>query len=451
MSDSKSISHASSNRLSFAKSKEFTKRIERAIPGGAHTYSRGSDQFPINAPNGVVRAKGARFWDVDGNCLIDWHMALFSSALGYSHPEVNQAVVDVIHDGVGFSRPALRELEIAEQFLSILGGDMVKFAKHGSTVTTAAVKLARAFTGRAKVAVPIEHPFFSFDDWFIASTPTDFGIPEALKQLTLQFSYNNLESLHSLFRENPGEIACVMMEGVRWDPPQKGFLQGVRELCDKEGTLLVIDEMINGMKIAVRGATEYFGIRADLTTWGKGLANGYSASALSGRAEIMELGGFEPEGEPKLFLVSTTHGAELSGLAAMSKTMDILRDGSIIRGNMERGQVLRRRIDAVTARHALEHQLIFTGYPCLWFVEIRNAQGEMDNGLKTLFMQELIARGIFFQGVFCMTPAHSENEVEETVQAWDAACAVLREAIDLGSVAGLLEGREIRPVFRKTR
>jgi glutamate-1-semialdehyde 2,1-aminomutase len=440
-----------SNRLSFTESRKFTKRIERVIPGGAHTYSRGSDQFPVNAPNGVTRAKGARFWDVDGNCLVDWHMALFSAALGHAHPEVNQAVVDVIQDGVGFSRPAFREMEIAEQFLSILGGDMVKFAKHGSTVTTAAVKLARGFTGRAKVAVPIEHPFFSFDDWFIASTPANFGIPNALKNLTLQFSYNDLESLHALFRANPGEIACVIMEGVRWDPPHAGFLEGVRELCDKEGALLIIDEMINGMKMAVRGATEYFDVRADLTTWGKGLANGFSASALSGRAEIMELGGLEPEGKPKLFLVSTTHGAELSGLAAMSKTIDLLRDGAIIRDNWTRGEALRKRIDTITARHGLEKNLVFTGYPCLWFVETRNKQGDMDNGLKTLFMQELLACGVFFQGVFYMTPAHGDAEIEETTQAWDAACTVFREAIDGGSVAGLLEGREVKPVFRKTR
>jgi glutamate-1-semialdehyde 2,1-aminomutase len=199
-------------------------------------------------------------------------------------------------------------------------GDMVKFAKNGSTVTTAAVKLARAYTGRSRVALCREHNFFSYDDWFIVTTPCDFGIPKDTRSLSVGFGYNDLASVEALFSEREHDIACLIMEPVKFDPPKPGFLEGVRDLCRAHGTVFILDEMITGFKWGLKGASGYFGVRADITTWGKGIANGFSACALTGRAEIMELGGIRREGANKLFLISTTHGAETTGeqLAARS-------------------------------------------------------------------------------------------------------------------------------------
>lgn len=439
----------SDKRLSFEKSKAFTRALERVVPGGAHTYSKGRDQFPENAPNGITHGLGARVWDADGNELIDWSMGLTSVSLGHAHPEVNKAVCDAIQSGVNFQRPAALELQAAETILGLTGTDMVKFAKHGSSVTTAAVKLARAFTGRAKVAVPREHPFFSFDDWFIGITATDSGIPEILKQFSLTFSYNDITSLHALFKAHPSEIACVILEPVKFDVPKDDFLQKVRELCTANGAVLVLDEMVTGLKFGVPGASKYFGIEADLYTYGKGIANGFTAAALTGRGDIMRQGGLEPEGARKLFLLSTTHGAESSGLAAMMKTIEILKDGTLIAANWETGRRIRAGVEAVIARHGLQARLKLVGYPCLLALAVQNGEGQDDAPLRTYLMQEMIARGVLFQGLFYATPSHGKREVEETLAAFDSACGAVAGVVVRGNVDGLLQGPVVKPVFRR--
>jgi len=438
------------DRLTFEKSIAFTQAIERRVPGGAHTYSKGRDQFPKQAPSGISRGAGARVWDIDGNELVDWSMGLTSVSLGHGYQPVVDRVSAVIQDGVNFQRPAALELEAAESILSLTGGDMVKFARHGSSVTTAAVKLSRGFTGRSKIAVPEDHPFFSFDDWFIGSTAADFGIPEAVKGFTVKFRYNDIESLHALFAEHRDEIACVMLEPVRFEPPENGFLEAVRALCDREGAVLVFDEMVTGLKIAVPGAGSYFGVVPDLSTWGKGIANGFAAAALTGRGDILRLGGLEPEGARRLFLLSTTHGAESVGLAAMMATLDQFRDGRIVAENWTAGADLRSRIDAIFARYGLQDYLKLTGYPCLFLLESAAPEGCDAMTFRTLLLQELIAWGVLFQSLFVITPSHGPREIEDTVSAFDRACEVYRQAVDARSVEGLLEGPAIKPVFRRT-
>jgi glutamate-1-semialdehyde 2,1-aminomutase len=437
------------NRLTFAKSKAFTERIEQLIPGGAHTYTKGRDQFPQEVSNGIVRGRGARVWDADGNCLVDWSMGLTAVSIGHAHPEINKAVFEAIENGVNFQRPAELELQAAEAFLAMAGTDMVKFAKHGSVVNTAAVKLARGFTHRAKVAVPKEHPFFSFDDWFIGTTAADFGIPDELKRLTLTFSYNDIASLHALFRQHPGEIACVMMEPVKFDAPVGDFLGEVGALCRREGAVFILDEMVTGFKFGVPGAARYFGVDADIYTFGKGIANGFAACALTGRGDLMRLGGLDPVGARKLFLLSTTHGAESSGLAAMVKTIELFQDGSLISANWANGAALRSNLEAVIAKHGLERNLRIIGYPCLMALETNGPAGAPDMAFRTLFLQEMIMRGILFQGLFMFSPSHGPPEVEATTAAFDESCAVYRTALERGSVDGLLVGPPIKPVFRR--
>lgn len=340
------------SKLDFTKSKAFTHRALAAIPGGTHTYSRGADRYPQNAPNGITHGKGAHIWDADGNEFIDWAMGLTAVSLGHAYPQVDDAVCETIRKGVIFQCTSQVELEAAETFLSCTNTDMVKFARHGSCVTSAAVKLARAYTGRACVAIPREHPFFSFDDWFIGTTPCDFGIPEELKRYTKLFSYNDIESVHRLFKENPDEIACIILEPVKFSPPENNFLQELRELCTEKGVVLIFDEMITGFRFDKPGACRYFGVEGDLYTYGKGMANGYAASALTGRGDIMRMGGVEPEGARKLFLLSTTHGGESVGMAAVTATLKVLADGTIIKKNWEIGENLRNRLNKIISNHS---------------------------------------------------------------------------------------------------
>lgn len=435
----------------FEKSKAFSRAIHEVVPGGAHTYSKGDDQFPSNAPGAITHGKGARVWDLDGNEFIDCSMGLTSVSIGHGYEPVAQAVAKAALEGTNFQRPAALELQAARTFLETVdAGDMVKFGKNGSTVTTAAVKLARAYTGRSRVALCREHNFFSYDDWFIVTTPCDLGIPEDTKSLSVAFSYNDLDSVAALFKKRDHDIACLIMEPVKFDPPRAGFLEGVRDLCRENGVVFILDEMISGFKWRLEGASQYLGVKADLTTWGKGIANGFSACALTGRADIMELGGIRREGEKKLFLISTTHGAESTGLAAMVQTIEEFRTHGMIESNWGRGEMLKSSLKETIRRHGLDHYLDVVGYPCLFALVCRNAERSPDDGFRTLMMQEMIANGVLFQGLFYPTWSHREPECDTILTAFDASCAVYKRAIDAGTCGGLLVGPPAKPVFRRT-
>lgn len=434
----------------FSKSREFSSRIHDLIPGGAHTYSKGDDQFPYNAPAAITHGKGAHVWDLDGNEYIDCSMGLTSVCIGHGYDPVAQVVCEAAFNGTNFQRPAALEREAAELFLATTqSGDMVKFAKNGSTVTTAAIKLARAYTKRNRVAIAREHPFFSYDDWFIASTPCDRGIPEATKSLTVSFSYNDISSVKALFFDPNHDIACLIMEPVKFDPPEDNFLQNVAALCRENGVVFIVDEMISGFKWSLTGAQDYFGVKPDLSTWGKGIANGFSCCALTGRADIMELGGIRREGEEKLFLISTTHGAETIGLAAMIATIKAFKQHNMIESNWQRGESLLQRLQKIVSTHGLEHALQLIGYPCLFALVCRNAAGIPDDAYRTLMMQEMIARGVLFQGMFYPTWSHQQPEMDIIAKAFDEACGIYRQAVDAGTTDSLLVGKPAKAVFRK--
>ena len=434
----------------FTKSRAFSNEVHNYIPGGGHTYSKGDDQFPYNAPAAITHGKDAYVWDLDGNKYLDCSMGLTSVCIGHGYEPVAQAVADAAFQGTNFQRPALIELEAAKLFLeTVESGDMVKFAKNGSTVTTAAVKLARAFTGKNRVAICREHNFFSFDDWFIVTTPCNFGIPEKTREMTALFSYNNYESVEALLADNDHDIACLILEPVKFDPPKDNFLHKVAALCKERGVLLILDEMISGFKWSLKGAHNYFGVKPDMSTWGKGIANGFSACALTGRAEIMELGGIRDEGKDKLFLISTTHGAETTGLAAMNATIKAFKDNNMICGNWQRGTDIKLRLEQTIQSHGLNGALQWIGYPCLLALVCRNHAGTPDDYFRTLMMQEMIARGVLFQGLFYTTWSHQQAEIDHFVMAFDESCAIYKKAIEAGSTDQLLIGRPAKPVFRK--
>jgi len=434
----------------FEKSRQFSSEVHKFIPGGAHTYSKGDDQFPLNAPAAIVCGKGARVWDLDGNEFIDCSMGLTSVCIGHGYEPVAQAVSNAAFSGTNFQRPAEIELEAARLFLdTVQSGDMVKFAKNGSTVTTAAVKLARAYTGRNRVAIAREHNFFSYDDWFIVTTPCNRGIPERVRSMTATFSYNNYESVEALLADNNHDIACLIMEPVKFDPPKDNFLHKVAALCKDRGVLLILDEMISGFKWSLQGAHNYYGVKPDMATWGKGIANGYSACALTGRSDIMELGGIRCEGVDKLFLISTTHGAETTGLAAMIATIKEFKHNDMIASNWQRGAALKQRLEQIVSNHGLARSLQIIGYPCLFALVCRDSTGVPNDAFRTLMMQEMIAHGVLFQGLFYPTWSHQQPEMDHIAMAFDLSCAVYRKAIDAGDTDNLLIGRPAKPVFRK--
>ncbi|MGH6612477.1 MAG: aminotransferase class III-fold pyridoxal phosphate-dependent enzyme, partial [Burkholderiaceae bacterium] len=234
-------------------------KAHRLIPGGCHTYAKGDDQYPAVAPKFLARGSGCRVWDTAGNEYIEYGMGLRAVTLGHAYQPVVEAATRQMLLGNNFTRPAAIEVECAEALLSLIKrADMVKFTKDGSAAVTAAVKLARAFTGRDFVAVCSDHPFFSYNDWFIGTTPIDAGIPAVNKSLTLAFRYNDLQSLRALFEKHPRQIACVLMEAARVEEPQGRFLHEVQALCRAHEALFILDETITGFRWHNGGAQHVY-------------------------------------------------------------------------------------------------------------------------------------------------------------------------------------------------
>jgi glutamate-1-semialdehyde 2,1-aminomutase len=432
--------------MEFKKSDALREKAHRLIPGGAHTYAKGDDQFPVAAPGFIARGKGCHVWDVDGNEFIEYGMGLRSVALGHGHPRIAEAIHRQALLGVNFTRPAALEVECAEAFLNVLGGDMIKFAKNGSDITTAAVKLARAHTGRDLVAICAEHPFFSTDDWFIGATPMDAGIPEAVRALTVKFHYNDAQSVEDLFLRHPGKIACLICEAATTVGPQNGFLQSVQESCRKHGAVFILDEMITGFRWHLKGAAHVFGIDPDLRCFGKAMANGFALSALVGRRELMELGGLKHAGE-RVFLLSTTHGAEGSALAAGMEALKIYQEEDAI-GNMARqGERLKAGAARAIAAQGLEGKFEVMGHPANLVFATKDAQGAPSQVFRALFMQEMIQRGILGPS-FVVSHAHGDADVDKTVAALGETLAIYAKALREGPEK-YLRGRPVKPVFRK--
>ncbi|MGY1769957.1 glutamate-1-semialdehyde 2,1-aminomutase [Blastococcus sp. SYSU D00813] len=432
----------------FAGSTAVQARLHELVPGGAHTYARGSDQYPEDMAPVIARGQGAHVQDVDGNWYVEYGMGLRSVTLGHAYEPVVEAVAEAARSGVSFSRPSVWELRAAEEFLAqVPGADMVKFAKNGSDATTAAVKLARTATGRDLVAVCRTHPFFSTDDWFIGTTGMSAGIPQAHRDLTVGFDYDDLASVEALLAEHPGRIACVLLEAATaLAEPAPGFLEGLRALADRDGFVLVFDEMITGMRWSRHGAQGVYGVTPDLSAWGKALGNGFAVSALAGKRELMELGGLRTDAE-RTFLLSTTHGPETTGLAAYLAVAQAYRERDVVAVMEERGRRLAEGANAAAAAAGIADSFTVVGRPsCLVFVT-RDHLGRPSQEFRTLFLQEMLQRGVLGQS-FVISAAHTDDDVDRTVEAVGEALTVYTKALHAGSTDGLLRGRPVAPALR---
>lgn len=431
---------------SFERSDALNAALARVIPGGSHTYAKGVDQFPAHMAPVIVRGAGSHVWDADGNEFIEYGSGLRAVTLGHAFPAVIEAVRAQLPLGSNFIRPAAIELECAEQFLRLVRtADMVKFCKDGSHAVSAAVRLARAATGRKLIAICGDQPFFSTDDWFIGTTPMNNGIPEETQSLVLKFHYNDLSSLEALFDAHPDQIAAVILEAEKESPPLPGFLPGVRTLCDRHGAVFVLDEMITGFRWHTGGAQAFHNVRPDLSCFGKGLGNGFSVSALAGRRELMRLGGIDHDRE-RVFLLSTTHGGETHALAAAIATMRVFETEPVVETLWSRGARLAEGLSQTAVRHGLAEQVPILGRPCCLVFGSRDQDGQPSQPFRTLLLQELLKRGILASSLV-VNYSHSDTDIDRTIEAFDEAFAVYRRALDDG-IEHYLEGRPVKPVFR---
>jgi len=424
-------------------------RRHTLIPGGAHTYSRGDDQYPENAPEILESGKGCRVWDQHGNSFLDFGMGLRSVILGYADDEVDLAAFSAAKRGINLSRVTVDELELAHLLTEIIpSAEMVKFGKNGSDATAAAIRLARAYTGRDLVLRCRDNPFLGVHDWFIGSTVMNRGIPPSVIGLTITFGYNDLDEINDLIKKLGQKIAAIILEPVGFEAPKPGYLAALKELSDSNGIVLIFDETITGFRLALGGAQSLYGVTPDLSTFGKALANGYPLSALVGRREIMELGGIRHTSD-RVFLMSSTYGAERVSIAASMATVRKLRNSDILKSNAGIAQKLvdsfRKSIDVFD----LTDRIRIEGLPLLPKVTFWDRNENEDFALKTLFMQEMVTRECLLPSYFMsICASHRLEELKIITAAIKNTLEFVSNSGALDRPRDFLKGDVVKPVFR---
>ncbi|KOX47792.1 glutamate-1-semialdehyde 2,1-aminomutase [Streptomyces sp. NRRL F-7442] len=430
------------------RSRQANERLHALVPGGAHTYAKGDDQYPQDLAPVISHGSGAHVWDVDGNRYIEYGSGLRSVSLGHAHPRVTEAVRRQLDRGSNFVRPSVVEVEAAERFLATVPtAEMVKFAKNGSDATTAAVRLARAATGRPRVAVCADHPFFSVDDWFIGTTPMSAGVPAETDRLTVAFPYGDLAATEEVLTRYRDEVACLVLEPATHTEPLPGYLAGLRALADRYGCVLVFDEMITGFRWSEAGAQSLYGVVPDLSTFGKALGNGFAVSALAGRRELMERGGLRHSDE-RVFLLSTTHGAETHALAAAMAVQATYAEEGVTARLHALGERLAAGVREAAAGMGVGDHVVVRGRASNLVFATLDEHRRPSQEYRTLFLRRLLAGGVLAPS-FVVSSALTEADIDRTVDVVAQACAVYRKALDAADPAPWMGGRAVKPVFRR--
>ncbi len=413
-------------------------RAATLIPAGTQTLAKGPTQYVDGvAPKYLARGKGSHVWDVDGNEFIDLTMAVGPVVLGYGHPSVDRAITEQLERGITFSLMHPLEVEVAELVRRVVpGADSVRFSKTGCDVTSAAVRLARAFTGREKVLCCGYH---GWHDWYIGTSPRRAGVPMGTSMLTEVFPYNDLFSLLEILDER---VACVILEPTIFEPPDVDYLQVLKRACDAAGALLIFDEMWTGFRVALGGAQQRFDVVADLACFSKAVANGMPLSLLTGRADVMRLL------EEEVFFF-TTFGGEALSLAAAKATIEDLRDLGVPERLETAGKQLQDGYNRLAAQKGLEYTRA-SGLPCRTLVSFDAKAGD-PLLQKSLVQQEMIRHGVLWTGFHNLCLAHGEAEIAHVLAAYDRALDTLSKAIESGNLVSHLRGKPVQPVFRRTR
>ena len=426
-------------RQRYSRSEQYLERALKVIPLGSQTFSKSKTTLPYGvSPYYVERAQGARFWDVDGNEYLDFVNGLACVTLGYCDPDVDAAVMRQMKNGVTFSLPHPLEFEVAELLVDMIPcAEMVRFAKNGTDATSGAIRLARAITGRERVAVCGYH---GWQDWYIGSTTRDLGVPKSVKALTHTFDFNDIASVSRLLESYPGEIAALILEPMNTTWPTRDFLEGLRELTRAEGVLLVFDETITGFRYHIGGAQAYFRITPDLASFGKGIANGYPLSALVGKAEYMK--------EVENIFFSGTFGGETLSLAAAKSALSKLRHEPVIETLQKRGQEIMNGVVSIINKFELGNVISICGHPSWSFLQFRSSQPFSNWEIKTLFIQEVFRRGVYTLGTHNISYAHTEADVTTLLNCYEEVFKLIASALADGDLRKCLECEPLVPLFK---
>ncbi len=407
------------------------------IPNVTQTLAKGPAQYIKGvAPKYLKRGQGSHVWDIDGNEFIDYTMAVGPLSLGYCYPRVDEAIRNQLEDGITFSMMHPLEVETAELIRSVIpSAEAVRFSKTGADVTSAAVRLARAYTKRNKVLCCGYH---GWHDWYIGVTDRDHGVPQTVKDLSFTFNYNDLESVESSIDD---DIACIILEPVVFEEPRNNFLGKIRELCDRHGIVLVFDEMWTGFRLALGGAQEYFGVTADLMCYSKAIANGMPLSVLAGKKAIMELL------EKDVFFF-TTFGGEALSLAAACATISELKELDVPGYLARQGEKIKGAYNAAASHLGIDYTKCI-GLPCRTLVTFDPKAGD-PLIMKSFVQQELFRLGILWSGFHNLSFSHDDSDIQRLSWAYGKVLPLLREAVAQKNLRERLLGQPVQPVFRRT-
>ncbi len=410
-----------------------------SIPLGAQTFSKSKAVLPRGvSPYFVKSASGAHFIDVDGNKYIDFVNSLASISIGYCDPDVDFAVSEQMKQGVSFSLSHTIEYEVAELLIELIPcAEAVRFAKNGSDATSAAIRVARATTGRDRVAVCGYH---GWHDWYIGATTRNLGVPDVVQSLTHQFRFNDLPSLEAILTEFPGEIAAIILEPMSSTYPSTGFLEAVRSLATKHGALLIFDETVTGFRFSLGGAQKYFDVIPDLATFGKGMANGFPLSAVVGKRRYMDI-------MEEIFF-SGTFGGETLSLAAAKAVITKMRRNNVLEHICCLGVELQRELRSLIEEFDLRRYLAVDGHPSWTFLKFSGDGVTTSEVMKTFYVQEMFKAGIYVLGSHNLSYAHSRDDLKILLKSYRRILEMMSPALRRGSLVSLLDCAPIVPIFR---
>lgn len=424
----------------YQKSFDLYDKAKEYFPYGTQLFSRRPELSSYGeAPIYFERAKDAHFWDVDGNEFIDTAMGVGPVLLGYCYDPVDNAVKAQIDKGVIGTINSPREVEMADAITNMVpSAEMVKFCKGGGDADAIAIRMARGYTNKDVVLFCGYH---GWHDWYLAanlksdSTLNDYlmpginpkGVPAGLAGTTIPFEYNNLDSLSKTLNRYKDKVACIIMEATRYKHPDKGYLEGVRQLADEHKCVLIFDEVVTGFRIAAGGAQEYYGVTPDMSTFGKAIANGYPLAAVVGKKEIMasQFDNF----------ISSTYWSDTTSLAAGIATLKELREKPVIDTIVSTGTRLFDGLEELGKKHKLKTKI--KGHRTHFAVSFD--YGDLTAKILTCYMQEMIARGIYMFPAVYLSFSHTTEDIDRILANTDEVFSLLAKAIEKNDIDSLLK------------
>jgi glutamate-1-semialdehyde 2,1-aminomutase len=422
----------------YQKSTDFLLRAEKSIPLGSQTFSKSKTQYPVgNSPLFICKAKGSKVWDLDGNRYVDLVNSLAAITLGYNNKEVVASVKRQLKKGTIFSLPGTLEAEVAELIVdTVPSAELVRFAKNGSDATSAAIRLSRAYTGRAEIAFCGYH---GWADWYIGATTMNKGVPESVSQLTHRFVYNKIETLRKIFEERGKNIAAVILEPMNSEYPKNNFLQEVKKLANQYNAILIFDETITGYRYAIGGAQEEFGVLPDLTTLGKGIANGYPISAITGNKVIMK--------EMEKVFFSGTFGGELLSLAAAKTVIQMHQSLDVTSKLRFIGDEIASKLQEIIIENEMTEYLEISGHPTWKFLNWKSTENYATNVLKTYFIQEMLAEGILVLSTHNVSLTMNEKIIKKIIVGYEKVLGRMNRHLKESTLLEQLKSDPLKPLF----